>query len=75
MAVKIRKLTKLLNTLLGINMSWDFLDGPVVKTCDSTAKGLGLILDLGTKILHPTWCRKKRKREICVHVLRIHSWV
>ena len=31
-AVKIRKLTKLLNTLLGINMSWDFLDGPVVKT-------------------------------------------
>ena len=31
-AMKIRKLTKLLNTLLGINMSWDFLDGPVVKT-------------------------------------------
>ena len=53
---------------------WDFLDGLVVKTHDSTAKGAGLILGPGTKILHPTWCRKK-KREICVHVLRIHSWV
>ena len=47
-AVKIRKLTKLLNTLLGINMSWDFLDGPVVKTLCFHCRGPGFHLWLGS---------------------------
>ena len=61
MAVKIRKLTKLLNTLLGINMSWDFLDGPVVKTLPSNAGDVSLILGWGAKIPHAMWCSQKKK--------------
>ena len=34
---------------------WDFPDGPVVKTPWSQCRGMGSILGLGTKILHPTF--------------------
>ena len=39
---------------------WDFPGGPVVKTA-ARARGAGLILGQGTKILHAAWYGQKRK--------------
>ena len=35
-----------------INLCWDFLDGPVVKTSPSNVGGAGLIPGWGAKIAH-----------------------
>ena len=39
----------------------DFPAGPGVKTLPSTAGGTGLILGLGTKILHASWRSHKER--------------
>ena len=40
--------------------SGDFPSGPVVKTLPSSAGGMGLIPDQGTKIPHTTLCSQKK---------------
>ena len=39
----------------------DFLGGPMVKTCASTAGGMGLIPGQGTKTLHAAQCGQREK--------------